>query len=252
MKIGAQFYTLRDKCTTLEDFSESLKRVADIGYTEVQISGVCEYEPEWLRDELKKNGLKCVITHTSADRIKESPLEVLKEHHVFGCNNLGIGCMPGGVSDETVESFIRDFKEPTRILAENGSKLYYHNHHFEFGRTKNNERILERILREFPENQLGVTLDTYWVQYGGANPAEIIRLIKGRAECIHLKDLAIVGSEQRMASVGAGNLNFEEIIKACEYAGSKHLLVEQDNCYDEDPFECLKKSYEYLRALGLE
>ena len=63
MKIGAQFYTLRDHCKTLEDFSESLKKVADIGYTEVQISGVCQYEPEWLRDELKKNGLKCVLTH---------------------------------------------------------------------------------------------------------------------------------------------------------------------------------------------
>ena len=54
MKIGVQFYTLRKQCTTLEDFSESLKRVADIGYTTVQISGVCPYEPQWLKAELDK------------------------------------------------------------------------------------------------------------------------------------------------------------------------------------------------------
>ena len=31
MKIGAQLYTLHDYCKTLEDFSETLKRVADMG-----------------------------------------------------------------------------------------------------------------------------------------------------------------------------------------------------------------------------
>lgn len=35
MQIGAQFYTLRDQCKTLEAFAESLKRVADIGYRTV-------------------------------------------------------------------------------------------------------------------------------------------------------------------------------------------------------------------------
>ncbi len=39
MILGAQFYTLRDHCKTLEDLSESLNRVADIGYRTVQISG---------------------------------------------------------------------------------------------------------------------------------------------------------------------------------------------------------------------
>ena len=58
MQIGAQFYTLREHCKTLEDFAESLKRVADIGYRTVQISGVCAYEPEWLQEQLQKNGLR--------------------------------------------------------------------------------------------------------------------------------------------------------------------------------------------------
>ena len=55
MIIGAQLYTLRDFCRNLSDFSETLKKVADIGYTTVQVSGTCAYEAEWLRDELKKH-----------------------------------------------------------------------------------------------------------------------------------------------------------------------------------------------------
>ena len=38
MEIGAQFFTLRDFCKDLDSFAESLKKVADIGYKNVQIS----------------------------------------------------------------------------------------------------------------------------------------------------------------------------------------------------------------------
>lgn len=251
MKIGAQFYTLRDCCTTLEDFSESLKKVADIGFSEVQISGVCAYEPEWLRDELKKNGLKCVLTHFNADEVKNNPLEVLNNHKIFGCTNVGIGCMPGGVSEENLESFLRDFKNSARVISENGGKLFYHNHHWEFGRDKNGEMILDVICNTFPKEELGITLDTYWVQYGGASPVDIIKKLDGRLECVHLKDMLVVGNEQRMAPVGSGNLNFPKIVEALHEVGTRHVLIEQDHAYGEDPFACLKKSYEYLKSLGL-
>ena len=71
MKIGAQFYTVRETCKTLEGFAETLKKVADIGYRTVQISGTCPYEPEWLKEQLDKNGLECVLTHDSMDKIKD-------------------------------------------------------------------------------------------------------------------------------------------------------------------------------------
>ena len=61
MKIGAQFYTLRDMASTKEGLAEALARVADIGYTTVQISGTCGYEPQWMDEQLKKNGLACVL-----------------------------------------------------------------------------------------------------------------------------------------------------------------------------------------------
>ena len=40
MKVGIQLYTLRDYCKTPEDIYNTLKRVADIGYTCVQMSGI--------------------------------------------------------------------------------------------------------------------------------------------------------------------------------------------------------------------
>ena len=64
MRIGAQLYTVRDFCKSLDDFALTLRKLADIGYTTVQVSGTCAFEPDWLKGELDKNGLECVLTHT--------------------------------------------------------------------------------------------------------------------------------------------------------------------------------------------
>ncbi len=46
MEIGAQFYTVRAFCQNLDDFAETLRKVADIGYKNVQISATCPFPAE--------------------------------------------------------------------------------------------------------------------------------------------------------------------------------------------------------------
>ena len=256
MKIGAQLYTLRKSCKTTEDFAETLKRVADIGYTTVQVSGTCPYDPAWLKAELDKNGLSCVLTHIKPDDILADPLQICKNHDVFNCRHIGIGALPRkqsetGITEEDYTDFVRNFTPIAKTFKENGHKLFYHNHQIEFARSENGKLYLERLLEDFSPDLLGITFDTYWAQFGGADPAAWLAKMEGRVECIHLKDLAIVGKEQRMAAVGRGNINFDAILKVAEAARVNYLLVEQDDCYEEDPFDCLKQSYDYLVSLGL-
>jgi sugar phosphate isomerase/epimerase len=69
---------------------------------------------------------------------------------------------------------------------------------------------------------------------------------------MHLKDMCPTDRNgNRMAPVGYGNMDFERIIASAEQAGAQYLLVEQDDCYGEDPFACLNKSFGYLKSLGL-
>ena len=56
--------------------------------------------------------------------------------------------------------------------------------------------------------------------------------------------------ENRIATIGEGNMNFDGILSAAVDTGVKYAFVEQDDCYGEDPFECLKRSYEFLKAKG--
>ena len=105
MKCGAQLYTVRDFCRTPEGFAETLKKIADIGYTEVQVSGTCAYQPEWLKEQLESTGLSCVITHYDINMIKNDPARAVRENAVFGCRHIGIGSMPGGASGLIRRSF---------------------------------------------------------------------------------------------------------------------------------------------------
>ena len=78
---------------------------------------------------------------------------------------------------------------------------------------------------------------------------ESIRIAAGRVPCIHLKDHSF---DRKMAVIGEGNINFDRVFYAAEKAGTEYMLVEQDDCNKENPFECLKRSYEFLKSRGFE
>ena len=250
MKIGAQFYTVRDFCKDLDGFAETLKKVADIGYKTVQISGTCAFEPEWLKAQLDKNGLECVITHTPADKLISDPVKTAKEHDVFGCKYVGLGWF--GFDEEKdnqhFDDFLRIYKPVAKTLAENGKYFMYHNHDGEF-RKYNGKLILEALAENMPADIMGFTLDTFWVQAGGGDPAQWLERLSGRIPCIHLKDYAY---GRKMAVIGEGNINFDRVFEKAEAGGTEYMLVEQDDCNGENPFDCLKRSYEYLKSRGFE
>lgn len=122
----------------------------------------------------------------------------------------------------------------------------YHNHSTKFIK-HNGKVVLQHIADNFAPEKLGFTLDTYWVQVGGGDPAQWIEKLTGRVPCIHLKDYAY---DRKMAVLGEGNINFDRVFQMAEKAGTKYLLVEQDECNGEDPFACVKRSYDYLKSRG--
>ena len=37
-----------------------------------------------------------------------------------------------------------------------------------------------------------------------------------------------------------------------EKTGTEYMLVEQDDCYKKNPFDCLRRNYEFLKSRGFE
>ena len=258
MIIGAQMYTVHDFTKNLDDFAESLKKIADIGYTSVQVSGTCPYEGEWLAEQLKANGLTCDLTHYAPQEMLDDPMAVLEKHKKFGCKYIGIGALPNvwvdgkrDFSKYKWEQFVENYKPVAEIFKNNGAYLMYHNHDFEF--EKVDGEILWTYLKEnFSADLLGFTLDTHWVLAGGHDPIVELNDLVGRTPCVHFKDLtATLDGERRFACVGSGIIDFDKVIKTCIDNKVEYAFVEQDNCYGEDPFVCLKRSYDYLKSMGL-
>lgn len=249
MEIGAQFYTIRNECKTLEGLAESLKKVADIGYRTVQLSGVCDYDPQWMKQQLDQNGLRCVLTHTPAGKLTAETLQVVGDHQTLDCPYVGLGWYPfDDAQNAGYDQFLTDYLPVARVLKENGLYFMYHNHDQEFKKI-GNQVVLEKLLDDVPADLMGFTLDTFWVQAGGGDPAQWLERLAGRIPCIHLKDFAY---GRKMAVIGEGNINFDRVFEKAEAGGTKYMLVEQDDCNGEDPFECLRRSYQYLRANGFQ
>lgn len=252
MILGAQSYTFRSLCQTEQDLRASMRRVADIGYTTVQLSGIGAFPPELLREVCDENGLRIVLTHTSPERILHDTENVIREHEALGCRYIGIGIMPEGYrTDGRVSQFVQDFITPAKKIADSGKLLMYHNHNLEWEHIGRHTTVLDVLLEGMPADCLGITLDTYWVQAAGADIIATLERLADRIHCVHLKDMAVQGFTQRFAPVGEGNIDFTRVLATLRRLGTtEYMLVEQDDCYGEDPFACLKCSYDNVKEMG--
>ena len=95
LQTGAQLYTVRSYTQTIEDFTCTIQKIADIGYKAVQLSAVSkQIKPEQIREICDHAGISIVLTHSDPERILHHGDGLIKEHDILGCNYIGLGCMP--------------------------------------------------------------------------------------------------------------------------------------------------------------
>ena len=248
-RIGAQFYTIRDYCKNLSDFDESFKKIKEIGYKTVQLSGIGDFKAEDIKSVLLKYGLEAVCTHRPPDNYLNSLEGEIAFHKTIGCKICGIGSLPGfNVEKENIESFIKNFSPVVKRLEKENLVFAYHNHAIEFEKI-NGKYAFDIITEGMKADNFKYILDVYWLSYAGINPAKFIRERKGKIVCVHFKDLAVTKGQPQFAEIGRGNIDWDDVTEACEEAKVEYALVEQDRC-GGNPFDSLKISYDFLKEKG--
>jgi len=248
IQIAAQLFTLREHTQTTEQFAASMKKVAAMGYTAVQVSAIGPIPPTDVAKILKDNGLTCCATHASLDRVKSDPKGLIDELRLWGCKYTAVGgFFPKDPVTADWHHFADEFNQAAAAFAGSGIRLGYHNHSHElalFDGTTALQILLDRL-----DPSIFFEIDTYWITRGGGDPAAWIRKVAGRIPAVHLKDMGIRHpSEQFMMEVGEGNLNWPAILDACKFADVEWHIIEQDTCY-RDPFESLGISLKNLNAM---
>ena len=282
--IGVQMSTIAPaKMPSFEPF-EVMSKLVDIGYHCAEISQVPmtkENVAGFRRaiDELNFNVSS--MTAAVAPMFPGQPGEylsnpddykkMLDDARTLNCDMFRIGMMPmnaiGNV--EKCIDFAKQAEEYCLKLKEDGIDLYYHNHHIEFMKLENGEYLLDVLRANAPH--MGFELDTHWIQRGGENPVEFIKKYAGSVRLLHLKDYRIANVKMpdmsagfdmkkfasaffaepvQFAELGKGNLPLKECIEAGLAGGAEYFLIEQDDSYGRDPFDCLKDSRDHLIQLG--
>jgi len=249
-KLAAQLYTVRDYTRTAEDLRATIKKVADIGYTAVQVSGIGPIPHEEVKAITDEFGLAICITHVGFDYLQNDTEAAIAQHKLWNCPYVGLGALPADM--RTPEGYVKWARQGSVIgarLKKAGLGLIYHNHSFEF--EKQGDRTGLAILYEDSDPDTFLAeLDTYWVQHGGGDPAAWIRKVSGRIPVVHCKDMGRLNGEHVFLEVGEGNLNWPAIWEASRDAGAQYCVFEQDISH-RDPFESAAISFKNMKAMGL-
>ena len=249
-KIAVTLYTLRDFVQTPADIADTLKKVKSIGYDHIQLSALGPVDPAELGIMIRDAGLHVCATHVPFERLQDEPNKVIEEHRLWGCEHIAVGSMPRSYWDDPdgFSRFAADASAVALRLKKAGMSFSYHNHHTELVRVGGRTGLA--ILIEDSDPALCFEIDTYWIQYGGGDPIHWIERVRHRCPVIHFKDLGVSGREQVMAEIGEGNMNWPGIVAACETAGARWYVVEQDTCAG-DPFDSIAISYRNMTEMGL-
>lgn len=252
-KIGVTLYNVREACKSPEGLDQSLGKISEIGYRAVQVSGVA-LPAEIIREKLDKYDLFPCASHERLPDLRTDFSGVVRKLKILGCDFTALGSPGEAFSTDpgAAGRLIWELDEYGRRFADEGIRFGYHNHNFEFQRC-GEKLFLERLYDETDPATFLAEIDVHWVQRGGQNPAGWIRRVGGRQPVCHFKDYAMLGREPQFCEIGEGNLNWAEIIKACEETGVRWYVFEQDTPRgDRDIFESIRISYENLQAMGVE
>ena len=249
--VAAQVYSVREEAEA--NFEQTMHQLAEMGYDGVELAGLYGKSAKEIRDCLDRVGLQAISAHVPINDFEQDLNKTVQIYQEIGCKYVAIPYLDkerwygGSRYPETLETIVKISQK----CQEAGMELLYHNHNFEFERLSDGRLLMEHLLDQLPAELMGITLDTYWVQAGGADIYQWLDILQDRIPCVHFKDMAVSGWNPIMAPVGDGNLNFPAIVKKLNELGkTKYALVEQDTCQGS-PFDCLQRSHDYLRSLGL-
>ena len=269
--IGLQIYSLGRELG--EDVPGGLKKVAEMGYTNIELAGYNDGKIGQLSmTEFKKMAddasLEIISSHLNpptpvyTDRNKQMIMDFWKkatdQHAEIGCKLIIQPGQPSTRSTEEVAFVGEIFNGAGEIAKAGGLSFGYHNHDGEFARvipggiepfagrryagikTPGSDIIYDGMIKNTDPSLVFFELDVYWCVIGQQDPVEYMKKYADRIKVLHIKDKAVLGQ--------SGMMNFETIYKQAYTNGIKDFFVELEGVRGITQFEGVKGCADYLLA----
>ena len=228
---GIQLYTVREPMAS--DVPGTLQAIAGIGYKEVEFAGYSDHSPQQVRGLLDDLGLQSPSSHVLANAIRDELLPLIEAATVIGNDYLTIAWLhpDDRQSLDDYKCWAEVFNRAGEVCRENGIRLAFHNHDFEF-LPIDGQRPFDILLSKTDPALVDFQIDMYWVRKAGHDVLNVLNSAPGRFTMAHIKDMDEQGN---FADVGTGVIDFESILGNEAACGLRHLFVEHDQ--PSDPFK---------------
>ena len=246
LPVALQLYTVRDRLA--EDFAGTLRQVAEMGYTSVELAGTGGLSAGELKALLDSLGLRPVGPHTAIAQLAGELEQTLDYFAEVGCPYITLPYMPEEY--RAADRFAETCDLLNRVgeaCKQRGFTFCYHNHAFEFETVIGDKTLFDTLYDLTDPSLVKGEVDVYWVRYAGRDPAATIAARPGRFPLIHLKDMT--PGEPTFAEVGEGVIDLAKVFSASEANGAEWYIVEQDRC-QRPTLESAQLSLNNLRKMN--
>ena len=273
LPVGVQLYSVRDDMAA--DFKGTLQKIKAMGYDGVEFAGLFGNTPEQVKAMCAEIGLNPISAHVPLADMLADVDKVIADYKAIGCKYIVVPYVteerrPGG---ELFMQMVEEIRAIGQKAKDAGLVLLYHNHDFEFKKLESGEFGLDYLYSAIPADLLQTELDQCWVKYAGQDPVAYLQKYTDRSPVVHLKDYFVEGEqvgdpyaliglnedEKKSNSafefrpLGCGVQDVAALMCAAKAAGSKWLVVEQDQpSMGKAPMECVEMSMEYIKKLKAE
>ncbi|WP_157071550.1 sugar phosphate isomerase/epimerase family protein [Curtobacterium ammoniigenes] len=240
--LSVQLYTVRHAIA--DDLPGALRRVADIGFTNVELFGYVDRVPEY-RDALAAAGLTAPSGH--ARLLGQDVDQIIDASLVLGVQTL----IDPHIDDarwttrDDVEAIAHELSAIAARAADRGLAIGYHNHAFELENRIDGAPALE-VFANALSDAVVLELDTYWCEVGGESAPAILGRLGDRVQFLHVKDGPKTKVDTEQTAVGSGSMPIQAILDAAPQA---QRVVELDD-HDGDVFQALTDSYSFLQKVS--
>jgi hydroxypyruvate isomerase len=245
--VGLQLYTVRKAMQS--DFDGTLKRVAAVGYKEIEFAGLFGHPAARVRRVLDQLGLSAPSMHVPFETMSTGWNAVLDDAGRLGCRHVVVPSIPDSLRTSIDDSrrVAESFTRAAEAAAKAGMGFAYHNHAVDF-KPLDRKLPFDVLLEATDPSLVRIELDLYWIERAGYDPLRYFNRWPGRCKLIHVKD-SLGAPDHRMTEVGSGIIDWPNLLASARAAGAEHFFVEQDDAMK--PLDSIAASFSYLRQLKL-
>jgi len=254
-EIGVQMYSFRN-ITPEIGIEAMLDQIRDMGITEIEGGPVQGQTAEEFRQMCEDRGLTIPSTGAGYEQLVDDPESIAERAKALGSKYVMTSWIPHQVGnfgyDEARQAAV-DFNNAGKVLKEHGLTFTYHFHGYEM-KEHENGTLLDYIIQNTNPEYVSFQMDIFWVQFGGGNPAELLRQYCNRFKTLHLKDMepgiekdltGLTDNESNVV-IGTGELDIPDILLAAKEIGIEHYFIEDES---SNVMEQIPLSIQYLRSL---